>query len=165
MVRLVRRLWRDFTHAFTGWIGITLAALVGVVVGVSAFTFSYSGFFNYFYDDPATCAACHAMQEQYDGWMRGPHRDVATCNSCHTPHTNIIDKYVNKAENGFMHALKFTTQDYPENIQIRPHNQRIAEASCIYCHSNMVENITHGSAAGGETLSCIRCHDGVGHKR
>lgn len=165
MVRLVRGLWRDFTHAFTGWLGIALAALVGMVLGVTGFTVYYSGFFNYFYDDPQTCAACHAMTEQYEGWQHSSHASVTTCNSCHAPHGNLVEKYINKAENGFMHALKFTTQDYPENIQIRPHNRQVVEEACLYCHSEMVDNIVHGAAAQGEALSCIRCHDGVGHTR
>ena len=165
MVQWVRRRWHDFTHAFTGWMGITLAALIGVVVGVAAFTFHYSGFFNYFYDDPETCAQCHAMSEQYEGWQKGPHRDVATCNSCHTVHDNVVAKYVNKADNGFFHALWFTTDTYPENIEIRDHNRNIVEASCLHCHGSMVDDVNHACSARGETLSCIRCHDGVGHKR
>ncbi|NLE97497.1 MAG: cytochrome c nitrite reductase small subunit [Propionibacterium sp.] len=165
MVRLIKRLWFDFTHAFTGWMGIILAALVGVIIGVAGFTLHFAGFTNYFGDAPETCASCHVMEEQYDGWLTGSHRDVATCNDCHAPHDNFVNKYANKAENGFMHALKFTTGDYPENIEIRPHNRAVTEAACLHCHQDMVDPIVHGSAYRGETLSCIRCHDGVGHKR
>lgn len=165
MGRLVKRLWADFTRAFTGWMGIALAALIGVIIGIAAFTFYYAGITSYFGNEPETCVSCHAMQEQYDGWMTGSHRDVATCNDCHAPHDNVVSKYINKAENGFMHSLKFTLQNYPENIVIRPHNRDVTEAACLYCHQDMVEPIVHGSAYQGETLSCIRCHDGVGHKR
>lgn len=165
LVSLVKRLWHDFTHAFTGWLGLALAALLGVIIGVAGFTMYYAGFTSYFGNDPQTCVQCHAMQEQYDGWMRGSHADVATCNDCHAPHGNVIEKYINKAENGFMHSLKFTLQNYPENIEIREHNRRVTEAACLYCHQDMVDPIVHGSAVNGETLSCIRCHDGVGHKR
>ncbi len=165
MIPWIRRRWHDFTHAFTGWSGIVLAALIGVTIGVTGFTFQYSGFFNYFYDDPATCAGCHAMSEQYEGWMKGPHREVATCNSCHTVHGNVVAKYVNKADNGFFHALWFTADNYPENIQIRDHNRAIVEDSCVYCHGGLVDGVSHASAANGERLSCIRCHDGVGHQR
>lgn len=162
---LVRRLWNEFTHAFTGWMGVALAALIGVILGVGAYTFMYAGIADYLGNDPQSCANCHAMQEQYDGWLAGSHANVATCNDCHAPHDNIVHKYVNKGENGFMHALKFTLETYPENIQIRDHNQAVTEAACLYCHGDFVEQIENSSAHAGEAVSCIRCHDGVGHKR
>lgn len=104
MRRLIMSLWRDFTHAFSGWSGIVLAALLGVVLGVGLFTVQYSGVTDYLGDDPATCANCHAMREQYEGWQKGSHHDVATCNSCHAPHDGIVHKYINKADNGFWHS-------------------------------------------------------------
>ena len=70
MRRLIMSLWRDFTHAFSGWSGIVLAALLGVVLGVGLFTVQYSGVTDYLGDDPATCANCHAMREQYEGWQK-----------------------------------------------------------------------------------------------
>ena len=165
MVRIIQKLWHEFTSAFTGWVGIALAALIGVILGVGLFTFYYAGITNYFGNDPATCAGCHAMTEQYEGWQKGSHRDVATCNDCHAPHDNLASKYLNKGENGFMHSLKFTLQNYPENIQIRDHNRRVTEAACLYCHGHFVEQITSISNHNSETVSCIRCHDGVGHMR
>ena len=69
MARLIKRLWREFTHAFTGWLGIALAALIGAILGIGLFTFYYAGIANYFGNDPRTCASCHAMNEQYEGWL------------------------------------------------------------------------------------------------
>lgn len=165
MRRLIMSLWRDFTHAFSGWSGIVLAALLGVVLGVGLFTVQYSGVTDYLGDDPATCANCHAMREQYEGWQKGSHHDVATCNSCHAPHDGIVHKYINKADNGFWHSLKFTFQNYPENIQIREHNREITEAACLYCHADYVDQAVNSSTHKGETVSCIHCHDGLGHER
>jgi cytochrome c nitrite reductase small subunit len=164
-VTLLKRFWHGFTRVFAGWTGIGLAALIGVILGIGLFTMYYAGFTKYFGNDPATCASCHAMNEQYEGWMKGSHAHVATCNDCHAPHDNLIAKYANKAENGFMHSLKFTLQNYPENIEIRDHNRRVTEAACVYCHSDFVDQITNSSNHTGETVSCIRCHDGVGHMR
>ncbi len=164
-MKLIKRLWHEFTHAFTGWMGIILAALIGVILGVGLFTFHYAGIASYFGNDPATCNSCHAMNEQYDGYMKGSHKDVATCNDCHAPHNNLVAKYANKAENGFMHSLKFTLGNYPENIQIREHNRKVTEDACLYCHGDLVDQVTAGSHRSGEKLSCVRCHDGVGHKR
>ena len=56
MKRRIVALWSDFTHAFTGWRGIGLAALLGVVLGVGGFTVHYSGVTGYLGNDPATCA-------------------------------------------------------------------------------------------------------------
>ena len=165
MLQWIKNRWHDFTRAFTGWIGVTLAALIGIIVGVGIFTMYYAGFTSYFGNDPATCNQCHAMNEQYNAWQKGSHADVAGCNDCHAPHDNLVLKYANKAENGFMHSLKFTLQNYPENIQIREHNRRETEAACVYCHGNFVDQVKNDSNHRGETLSCIRCHDGVGHMR
>lgn len=165
LIRLIKRLWSEFTHAFTGWAGIALASLLGVVLGVGVYTLQYSGVTGYLGNDPQTCANCHAMNEEYEGWLAGSHHDVATCNDCHAPHDNLVAKYINKADNGFWHSLKFTLGNYPENIQIREHNREITEAACLYCHGDFVEQIENSSADSGETVSCIRCHDGVGHER
>lgn len=164
-MKLIRRLWHDFTHAFTGWMGVALAALLGVILGVGLYTMVYAGFFSYFGDDPQTCNQCHAMNDQYDAYLKSSHTHVATCNDCHAPHGNVVAKYANKAENGFMHALKFTFQTYPENIKIRDHNSRVTEAACLHCHADFVDQVQNSSHQKGETLSCIKCHDGVGHLR
>lgn len=153
------------SRAFSGGIGLVAAALIGVVGGMGVYTLGYSGFTNYLGDNPTTCAQCHAMTEQYEGWLRGSHKNVATCNDCHAPHDNIISKYANKAENGLMHSLKFTLGNYPENIQIRPHNRQVTEAACLYCHKDFTDQIRNDANHRGENLSCIKCHDGVGHMR
>lgn len=165
MRRYVCSVWRCFTGTFTGWSGILLAGLLGAVLGVGGFTAYYAGITSYFHDDPKACVSCHAMNEQYEGWLKGPHHDVATCNSCHAPHDNLAHKYLNKADNGFWHSLKFTFGNYPENIQIRDGNREITEAACLHCHGDLVDQASSSSAHKGETVSCIRCHDGVGHKR
>ena len=90
MKRFILARWQDFTRAFTGWTGVALAALLGAVLGVGVFTVFYSGSTEYLGDDPASCANCHAMNEQYEGWLKGSHHDVATYNSCHAPHNDIV---------------------------------------------------------------------------
>lgn len=66
MKRFIVSRWQAFTRAFTGWTGVALAALLGMILGVGAFTVYYSGATDYLGDDPATCANCHAMNEQYE---------------------------------------------------------------------------------------------------
>lgn len=147
-----------------GIVYATLAILIGSLLGLGVFTFGYANGFAYFRDDPAVCAQCHAMDEQYAGWLKGSHTNVATCNDCHSPHDNIVNKYINKADNGFWHALKFTTGDYPENIQIREMNLRITEDACLYCHGDLVHKINITRPADDQ-VTCVRCHGDVGHMR
>ncbi len=153
-------------------IAITIAgALVGILLGIAVFTFGYAGGWAYFGNDPQTCNQCHAMNEQYNSWLKGSHTNVAGCNDCHSPHDNLINKYVNKADNGFWHALKFTTRDYPENIKIRDMNRQITQEACVYCHGGLVEEIegtrTFATTVSGHStrIDCLQCHAEVGHMR
>lgn len=164
-MNLIKRLWHSFTRAFTGWLGVGLAALLGVILGVGLFTFFYAGIGDYLQNDPASCKNCHVMNKEYDGWLKSSHHTVATCNDCHVPHDNVVHKYAVKAEDGVLHAAKFTFGNYPENIRIRDKNRKVTESTCIYCHGDFTDQITNGSHQNGETLSCTRCHSEVGHKR
>ena len=147
-----------------GVVYTTLAVLTGALIGLGLFTFGYAEGWAYLGNDPQACANCHAMNEEYEGWMKSSHHGAATCNDCHAPHDNLVHKYASKAENGFWHSLKFTTGDYPENIEIRDVNRRVTEDACLYCHSDLVESIEMTRAKGDE-VSCIKCHNEVGHMR
>ena len=144
-----------------------VAIAVGIPAGIGSYTFAYAKGAAYLTNDPAACANCHVMQGHYDAWVKSSHRAVAACNDCHTP-KNPVMKYATKAENGFWHSLKFTTGDFKDPIQIRPHNKAIAEQSCLKCHQAIVDAISgpHVAPPGhprDEELSCTRCHSGVGH--
>lgn len=136
--------------------------VVGSLLGVGIFTFGYARGYSYLLDDPNTCINCHIMEEQYDGWLNGVHSGVAGCNDCHAPHDNFFNKWYTKGENGFRHALLFTTGGYPENIQIRERNERITDGTCLYCHGDLVDEM-HVTRPEGEQISCITCHSDVGH--
>ena len=47
----------------------------GVLLGV--YTFAYARGWSYLTDNPAACANCHVMREQFDGWLKSSHRAVA----------------------------------------------------------------------------------------
>ncbi len=145
---------------------IVIAAIgLGLATGVSVYTFWYAKGYSYLSNDPAACANCHIMNEQYSGWLKGSHRSVATCNDCHTPH-GFIAKYANKASNGFWHSYYFTTDSFHEPIRIGEHNLEITEQACRGCHQQMVESITVSldPAHSGE-VSCVKCHSSVGHAK
>jgi cytochrome c nitrite reductase small subunit len=137
---------------------IVVAALAGAAAGMGGYAFAYAKGTSYLGNDPATCANCHVMSGQYDGWQKASHHGFATCNDCHTP--DGAAKYVTKATNGYHHSMAFTGGGFPDVIRARPESRAIVEAQCRRCHAAMVQAMT----AGGE-VSCIRCHDSVGHLR
>ena len=138
-----------------------LAGVLGLAAGIGIFTFVYAHGASYLTNDPAACANCHVMQEEFGAWMKGPHHAVAVCNDCHTPH-NVVGKYAIKARNGFWHSYYFTRGKFPEPIQITPVNRKVTEQACRDCHAEM----THALQALDEPrgpLPCLHCHRAVGH--
>ena len=141
--------------------GIIVGITVGLVIGLGAYTFLYARGASYLTDNPAACANCHIMQEQYDGWIKASHRAAAVCNDCHTP-PGFLGKYVTKASNGFWHSFAFTTGHFPEPLRIGARNRAVTEQACRSCHRSIVEAI-EAPHHGGAKLSCMRCHSEVGH--
>jgi len=150
-----------YTYPVRPAIGIALGVAIGLALGIGGFTLVYARGASYLSNDPAACANCHVMQEQFDAWQRSSHRSVAVCNDCHTPH-NFAGKYWTKVRNGFGHSFYFTMGGFPEPIRINDSDRAIAEGTCRSCHSAIIHAIDQFPRAGGE-LSCIRCHRNVGH--
>ena len=140
---------------------VLLAVIFGILLGVGLFTFGYARGASYMTDDPSACANCHVMRDQFSSWTKSSHGKVAVCNDCHTP-PGFIPKYTTKAINGFFHSLAFTTQHFPDEIQITGRNFRVAESSCLKCHAEIVEGI-RGTREHRQDVSCIQCHSRVGH--
>jgi cytochrome c nitrite reductase small subunit len=138
---------------------LLVAALLGLAVGVGGYAFAYAKGSSYIGDEPATCANCHVMSRHYEAWQASSHKTAATCNDCHTP-AGTVAKYATKASNGYHHSMAFTTGDFPDVIRARAASREVVEGQCRHCHAAIVQVMT----AGGE-LSCIRCHDSVGHLR
>jgi cytochrome c nitrite reductase small subunit len=144
---------------------LILGVSIGAAVGLGVYTFVYAKGASYLMNNPASCANCHVMNEQYDGWLKSSHRAVATCNDCHTP-ASFLGKYVTKASNGFWHSFYFTTGSFHEPIQIKTRNLKITEQACQKCHTEITQAIAGSHADGdGESTSCVRCHRSVGHMR
>jgi cytochrome c nitrite reductase small subunit len=137
------------------------AVLIGLAVGLAAYTFLYAKGGSYLTNDPAACANCHVMQNHYDAWLKSSHHSVATCNDCHTP-PGLVPKYLVKLENGAHHSWAFTTGRFPDNIMITNRDMKVAEKACRKCHSEITAAIDHAHGLGANT-NCIRCHESVGH--
>ena len=141
----------------------TIAGLVvGLPAGVGMYTFVYARGASYLTNNPEACANCHVMQGHYDAWLKSSHRNAAVCNDCHTP-PNLIRKYMVKAENGFWHSFAFTTQRFHEPIQIKPRNLKVTEQACRKCHGEIVDAIEGTHHGMLEEISCVQCHNTVGH--
>lgn len=150
-----------FLKSGARWHVLSLAALLGVLIGLSAFTFSYANGLSYLSDDARTCVNCHVMREQFDAWNRSSHKAVAVCNDCHTPH-QFPDKWFVKALNGWNHSFAFTTGDFPDPIRIKPFNADVVQQNCVYCHQMLVSQI-HVTEPHREEIRCVACHGNVGH--
>ncbi len=138
-----------------------MGVVVGLVLGIGGYTFVYARGGSYMTNDPAACANCHVMRDQYEAWQRSSHRSVAVCNDCHAPH-DLIGKYVTKGRNGFWHSFYFTTGGFPDPIRITPRNARITEDACRTCHATIVAAIDTAPPRG-ERPACVSCHRNVGH--
>lgn len=140
---------------------LTLAAVIGLAIGIGSYRFLYAKGSSYLTDDPAACANCHIMRQHYDDWIKSSHRAVAMCNDCQTP-AALLPKYAAKASNGFWHSFVFTTGRVPQPLRIKPHNRDIVEQACRRCHRDIVEAIGGPHQEAG-AMSCVRCHSEVGH--
>ena len=145
-------------------IALLASCIVGSAFGLGGYTFVYAKGASYLTNDPAACANCHVMNEQFSGWVKSSHRSVAVCNDCHTPHT-FFGKYATKAKNGFWHSFYFTSGTFPEPIRITEGSRRIAEQTCRDCHRDIVEAIDTPHGDGADDMACTRCHAGVGHAK
>jgi cytochrome c nitrite reductase small subunit len=142
---------------------VAFGALLGVLLGVGAFTFGYAKGFSYLSTDPRACVNCHVMAEQYEAWAKSGHRHVATCVECHLPHRGLA-KYLAKADHGFRHSAAFTLQNFKEPIEITPRDRAMVQVNCVRCHDTLVQAVHAGPGPRGADLDCMHCHAGAGHR-
>jgi cytochrome c nitrite reductase small subunit len=141
---------------------VLLAIAVGLAAGVGGYTFRYAEGLSYFSTDPKACVNCHIMQPQYDAWQKSSHHAVAMCIDCHLPES-FIPKYLAKAENGYRHGERFTTQNFVEPIVVQEAGREILRDNCLRCHDGLMHELASGPRGELDALSCVHCHAGVGH--
>jgi cytochrome c nitrite reductase small subunit len=141
---------------------VLLAVAVGLAAGIGGYTFRYAEGLSYFSTNPTACVNCHIMQPQYDAWQKSSHHTVAVCVECHLP-AEFIPKYIAKAENGWRHGQKFTTQDFVEPITVQAAGRAILRKNCVRCHDGLLHGLASGPRGSLDELDCVHCHAGVGH--
>jgi cytochrome c nitrite reductase small subunit len=141
---------------------IIAAVLLGITLGVGLFTFGYAEGLSYFSSDPKACVNCHIMNDEYNSWTKSSHHAAAKCVDCHLPH-NVVPKLIAKAENGYHHSKGFTLQDFHEPIMIKEKNAKILQENCLVCHGDFVHEIVAGATTADNAVSCVHCHNHVGH--
>ncbi len=143
--------------------GYVLALVVGLMLGLGFYTWTYAEGGSYFSNDPGACANCHIMREYFDSWQKSSHKTRATCNDCHTPH-EFVPKYIAKGENGIRHSWKFTFQSFREPLHITAGNLVNLQENCVACHASLVREIAGLTQHGNSTeQTCVHCHADVGH--
>lgn len=140
---------------------LVLALSIGVAAGIGGYTFRYAEGLSYLSTDPKACVNCHIMQPQYDAWQKASHHQSAVCVDCHLPES-FFAKYLAKAENGWRHGERFTTQNFVEPIVVQAAGRAILQQNCLRCHGELVHAI-RGASARDEALSCLHCHANAGH--
>ena len=138
---------------------LTIAS-VGMLMGLGGATVNYAEGLSYLSKAPESCANCHIMLPQYDGWQKTSHHQAATCADCHLPEP-FPDTYIAKSENGWNHSKAFTLQNFPEPITITPKNAGILQTNCLRCHGDLVHALSSTFDEGAPR--CVRCHQTVGH--
>lgn len=146
----------------SGRTGLAVAAMVGLLTGLSAFTFRYGEGLSYFSTDPRACKNCHVMNDQFASWSHGPHHAVAGCVDCHLPH-DFFRKYIAKADNGYRHSKGFTFMDFHEPIRMIERSAATLQENCVRCHGDFVHDIVRGSSTGEDAMRCVHCHRQIGH--
>lgn len=144
--------------AATVAVALLACAAIGAAIGLGLFTFVYARGGSYLGNDPAACGNCHVMREHLAAWRTSSHHAVAGCNDCHAPPGGLA-KYWVKAVNGYNHSRAFTTGDFQEPFRITARNRAVTEAQCRRCHAELV-----AAMAPADQVSCIRCHESVGHR-
>lgn len=139
-----------------------LAALVGVGLGLGAYTVDYAEGTSYLSDEPSACVNCHVMRDHHDAWQKTSHHAVANCNDCHVP-VDFPWRYIVKAEHGWRHSKGFTLGDFHEPIRLHPSSRPVLIENCLRCHGGLFDAGAGHGFTGSAPSDCLRCHADVGH--
>lgn len=151
------------------------AILLVVILILACYTFYNAKGMSYLSNDSEACNNCHIMNEVYSDYLSAPHSQKiagqprAACNDCHLPH-GFVSKWIAKAKSGVGHAYAFTfeLESLPTNLSANEASKQMVQDNCVRCHIEYVQNAVNPTTIPGHdssALSCVSCHEGVGHKR
>lgn len=156
------------------FVALLLGILCVFACVIGLYTFYNAKGMSYFSNESEACNNCHIMNEVYNDYLKGSHskkvagKPRATCNDCHLPH-GFVEKWIAKAESGVGHAYAFTFKldVLPTNLSATQKSKGMIQDNCVRCHSEMVSNVVNPTTNphGNSSLSCVSCHNGVGHRR
>lgn len=124
--------------------------------------------------NPNFCANCHQIKPQVTAWSAGPHNQVE-CLNCHADPGTV--GYVKRKIGGLHEVYLQATNQVPDKIEAR-----FNVATCISCHTgNRVQDYPQAKDIRQKTgplapkmdhakilndnVSCLTCHQNVGHKK
>ena len=169
MIIIRRKVLKNFSNLF----GIFLVLLFAFFA-LGLYTFYNAKGTSYLSSASESCNNCHIMNEVYNDYLAGPHSKKvageprATCIDCHLPHS-FVDKWIAKARSGLSHAYAFTFKldELPTNLSANERSKATVQENCIACHGEFAATAVNATANkhAGQSLKCVTCHEGVGHKR
>ncbi|MDR1049721.1 MAG: cytochrome c nitrite reductase small subunit [Deltaproteobacteria bacterium] len=154
--------WHNFK-----WIWL-IFAVVGVVVGLGAYTLYASRAWVYLTDDPRACATCHVMGTYYSSYAKSSHNVRANCNDCHVPQDKFLRTWAFKAKDGLYHASVFTFGEDRQVIRAREGTKEVVQENCVRCHVPLVTEFAKMSpeydrVLAGDKKACWDCHRDMPH--
>lgn len=146
-------------------------AVFAIAIGLFVYLVNASKALSYLSSDPKACINCHVMNSQYATWQHSSHAERATCIECHLPTTNIVQKYIAKARDGWNHSVAFTLDTYNHSIKISEDGAKRVQENCISCHASLSSTLLDNAdkyhnfkdAKGASERMCWECHKTVPH--
>lgn len=128
------------------------------------------------------CTSCHSHEPIGSSYRESPHGGNnsagwrATCSDCHIPHDNSLHYLWVKGVHGVVDPTMEILKD-PYDIDWHGNRERreeyVYDSGCLNCHLYLEETgegnrkafRAHRRYFRSDDMSCVECHENVGHAR